>query len=95
MVELIEKKDEKTGIKELVIDKRTLPHKPTNFKALKYARNLPPECNGCPFRPEADGGNGICPKYKNDVGLSLFDRGAGLESGDGSIRPGKVQVVSI
>jgi len=67
MVDLIKKEDLKTGTKELVIDKRTLPHKvPSNVKNLNYARNLPPECNGCPFRPQEDGGNGICPKYKKD-----------------------------
>ena len=66
MVDLIEKTDLKTGEKELVIDKRTVPHKPTNIKDLRYARNLPPECNGCPFRPESEGGNGVCTKYKKD-----------------------------
>ncbi len=67
MVEFIEKVDIKTGVKELVIDKRTVPHKkPTNYKGLKYARNLPPECNGCPFRPEEEGGNGICTVYEKD-----------------------------
>jgi len=68
MVKFIEKKDEKTGEKELVIDKRSLPHsKPRNVKALKYARNLPPECNHCPFRPQEEGGNGICTKYEKDA----------------------------
>lgn len=66
MVEFKTKVDLKTGEKELVIDKRTLPHKPTNHKGLKYARNLPPECNTCPFRPESEGGDGICTKYKKD-----------------------------
>jgi hypothetical protein len=67
MVKIIEKKDEITGKKELVIDKRTLPKKiPANFKNLNYARNLPPECNGCPYRPQELGGNGICPKFKAD-----------------------------
>lgn len=66
MVEFKTKVDLKTGEKELVIDKRTLPHKPTNHKGLKYARNLPPECNSCPFRPESEGGDGICTKYKKD-----------------------------
>ena len=68
MVELLEKRDEKTGEVELVIDKRTLPHKkPTNVKDLNYARNLPPECNGCPFRPQEEGGNGICTVYEKDA----------------------------
>ena len=67
MVKLIEKKDEITGEKELVIDKRTLPKKvPANVKSLNYARNLPPECNGCQFRPQELGGNGICPKFEAD-----------------------------
>ncbi len=66
MVEFKTKVDLKTGEKELVIDKRTLPHKATNHKGLKYARNLPPECNSCPFRPESEGGDGICTKYKKD-----------------------------
>lgn len=67
MVKLIEKRDDITGEKELVIDKRTLPKKvPANIKNLNYARDLPPECNGCKFRPEDDGGNGLCPKYKAD-----------------------------
>jgi len=68
MVELIEKKDLKTGVKELVIDKRTLPKKiPSNVKDLNYARNLPPECNGCPFRPQEVGGNSICTVYEKDA----------------------------
>ncbi len=72
MVKLIEKKDEKTGEKELVIDKRTLPHdKPRNVKSLKYARNLPPECNKCPFRPQEEGGNGICTEYEKDALCSI------------------------
>lgn len=67
MVEFIEKVDLKTGEKELVIDKRTLPHKkPTNAKGLKYARDLPPECNSCPFRPESEGGNSVCTVYAKD-----------------------------
>tara|TARA_R110002126_G_scaffold111701_5_gene249611 strand:+ start:361 stop:888 length:528 start_codon:yes stop_codon:yes gene_type:complete len=67
-IKFIEKMDNITGEKELVIDKRTLPHKkPTNYKGLKYARNLPPECNGCPFRPQEEGGNGICTKYEKDA----------------------------
>lgn len=67
MVKLIKKTDIKTGEKELVVDKRTLPKKkPHNVKGLKYARDLPPECNKCPFRPEEEGGNGICDKYVAD-----------------------------
>jgi len=67
MVKLIKKKDLKTGIVNLEIDKRTLPQKkPKNVKDLNYARNLPPECNGCPFRPIEEGGNGICTEYKKD-----------------------------
>lgn len=67
MVKVIEKKDNVTGEITLDIDKRTLPHKkPTNVKGLKYARNLPPECNGCPFRPQEEGGNGVCTEYKKD-----------------------------
>jgi len=67
-IKFLEKKDDKTGEKELVIDKRTLPHKkPTNYKGLKYARDLPPECNGCPFRPQEDGGNGVCTEYQKDA----------------------------
>jgi len=68
MVKLIEKKDMITGEKELVIDKRTLPKKvPSNVKNLNYARNLPPECNTCQFRPQEEGGNGICTKYEKDA----------------------------
>jgi len=67
MVKLIEKRDDKTGKVELKIDKRTLPKKiPHNVKDLNYARDLPPECNTCPFRPIEEGGNGLCPKYKKD-----------------------------
>lgn len=64
-IKFIEKKDKKTGEKELVIDKRTLPKSfPPNVKDLKYARNLPAECNNCPYKPEVEGGNGICKKYE-------------------------------
>jgi len=67
MVKVLEKRNDVTGEITLDIDKRTLPHKkPTNYKGLKYARNLPPECNGCPFRPQEEGGNGICKQYKKD-----------------------------
>lgn len=67
-IKFIEKLDEKTGGKELVIDKRTLPKKvPHNIKSLNFARNLPPECNICPFRPQEVGGNGICDKYEKDA----------------------------
>ena len=66
-IKFIEKKDKITGDVELRIDKRTLPKKsPHNVKDLNYARNLPPECNGCPFRPVAKGGNDICIEYKED-----------------------------
>jgi len=69
MVKLIEKKDLKTGEKELVIDKRTLPktNNPPHLKDLRYARNLPAECNNCPYRAEEEGGNGICKKYEKDA----------------------------
>lgn len=67
MVKLLEKRDDTTGKVELKIDKRTLPKKkPHNVKDLNYARNLPPECNGCPFRPIDVGGNDICTVYKKD-----------------------------
>ncbi len=67
MVRTFQKKDERTGIINLEIDKRTLPKKkPHNVKDLNFARNLPPECNGCPFRPIEKGGNGICTEYKED-----------------------------
>jgi len=53
---------------ELVIDKRTVPNvkNPRRVKSLKYARNLPAQCNVCPYRAEDDGGNGICKKYERD-----------------------------
>ena len=42
MVKLIEKKDDITGEKELVIDKRTPPKKVTaNVKNLNYDTNIP------------------------------------------------------
>ena len=57
----------RTGIVNLALDKRTLPKKtPHNVKDLNYARNLPPECNGCPFRPIDKGGNDVCTEYKED-----------------------------
>lgn len=60
--------DLKTGEKTLVVDKRTLPKtlNPPRVKDLRYARNLPPECNLCPYRSIEEGGNGICTKYKKD-----------------------------
>lgn len=60
--------DQKTGSKSLELDKRKLPHykAPTNVKTLRYSRILPPECNQCPYRPQEEGGNGICKKYKKD-----------------------------
>lgn len=68
MVKAIEKKDLITGEKSLVIDKRTLDKtkNPPNVKSLRYARNLPPRCNQCPYRSEEEGGNGICTVYKKD-----------------------------
>ena len=68
MVEFVEKKDEKTGKKELVIDKRTESKldKPPHVKHLRYSRHLPVSCNNCPFRPQEEGGNGICDKYVAD-----------------------------
>ena len=67
MVELKERKVEGKLI-ELVIDKRTLPNKDNKrrSKSLKYARNLPAQCNVCPYRSVEDGGNGVCPKYERD-----------------------------
>ena len=67
-IKFIEKKDDITGEKELVIDKRTLPKSfPPNVKDLKYARNLPAECNVCPYRSMESGGNGICNKYEENA----------------------------
>jgi len=53
---------------ELVIDKRSLPNvkNTRRAKSLKYARNLPAQCNVCPYRSIEDGGNGICDKYERD-----------------------------
>jgi hypothetical protein len=60
--------NQKTGEKTLEIDKRTLPKTidPPNVKHLRYSRILPPECNMCPYRPQEEGGNGICTKYAKD-----------------------------
>ena len=54
---------------ELVIDKRTLPNvkNTRRAKSLKYARDLPPNCNSCPYRSIDDGGNGICDQYEEDA----------------------------
>lgn len=54
--------------KELVVDKRTLDKRknPPYVKHLKFARNLPIQCNDCPYRAKEDGGNGICIKYEKD-----------------------------
>lgn len=64
-------KDEKTGIKTLEIDKRTISkvNKPPHVKTLRYSRILPPECNMCPYRPEEAGGSSEfdCTKYKKDA----------------------------
>lgn len=53
---------------ELVIDKRTINNTKNTrrAKSLKYARNLPANCNSCPYRAEDDGGNGVCEKYERD-----------------------------
>lgn len=66
MVELREKVDLKTGDKELVIDKRTESKaiKPPAVKHLRYSRHLPIKCDGCPFAPMEEGGNGVCSKYE-------------------------------
>lgn len=69
MVELREKTDPKTGEKELVVDKRTVSKvgkKPPRYKTLRYSRHLPVKCNGCPFAPESEGGNGVCDKWVED-----------------------------
>ena len=57
---------EENGKKVLKIDNRTIDKKknPPNIKHLKFARNLPIECDSCPYRSIDDGGNGICPKYE-------------------------------
>lgn len=69
MVKLVERKDKKTGEVTLAVDKRTLPktNNPPNLKDLRYARNLPAECNNCPYRSQEEGGNGICKKYEKDA----------------------------
>lgn len=67
MVKLIKRKVEGKP-EELVVDGRTVPNK-TNVrraKSLKYARNLPVKCNVCPYRPDSEGGNGVCTKYERD-----------------------------
>jgi len=53
---------------ELIIDKRTVNNTKNTrrAKSLKYARNLPANCNSCPYRGVDDGGNGICEKYERD-----------------------------
>lgn len=53
---------------ELIIDNRTIPNvkNTRRAKSLKYARNLPAQCNSCPYRSIEDGGNGICEKYERD-----------------------------
>lgn len=65
MVELREVKDQKTGDTSLEVDKRTLPkvNNPPRVKHLRYSRHLPVNCDSCPFRPQEEGGNGICDKY--------------------------------
>lgn len=51
--------------KELTVDKRTLKKdKPPHMKSLKFARNLPINCDDCKYRAKEDGGNGVCIKYK-------------------------------
>ena len=62
-------KPNKDGTKTLSIDKRTESKvkNPPNIKSLKFARNLPVECNGCPYASEEQGGNGKCPKYEQDA----------------------------
>lgn len=69
MVKLIEKEDKITHEKTLAIDKRTesKAHNPPRVKHLRYSRHLPVKCNGCPFAPMEDGGNGVCTKYKKDA----------------------------
>lgn len=68
MVKIREVTDEKTGEKSLKVDKRTLSKidNPPHLKHLRYSRQLPPTCNGCPFRPQEEGGNDICKVYKKD-----------------------------
>lgn len=83
MVKLREVTDLKTGEKSLEIDKRTESKliNPPNRKTLRYSRHLPVKCNDCPFRPQEEGGNGLCNKYekdavcviRNDIG-KLFER---------------------
>lgn len=68
MVELVKRKVEGKPT-EITIDERTIENKKNkrNVKSLKYARNLPVQCNICPYRAENDGGNGFCSKYERDA----------------------------
>lgn len=72
MVELVPRKIEGKEI-ETVIDERTVANKKNkrNVKSLKYARNLPVQCNICPYRSTDDGGNGFCEKYKRDSACTV------------------------
>jgi len=67
MVKLRERKVDGKPVK-LFIDKRTIPNKDAKrrVKHLRYARNLPAQCNKCPYRSVEDGGNGLCEKYERD-----------------------------
>ncbi len=69
MVVIREVKNKKTGEKLLAIDKRTISKvaNPPRVKHLKYSRHLPSTCNNCPYRPQEQGGNGICTVYEKDA----------------------------
>ena len=88
-------KDEKTGIKTLETDKRTISkvNNPPNVKTLRYSRVLPPECNQCPYRPEEAGGTSdfTCEKYEEDATCIIrADFGRLVDKFDGERNADKV-----